>query len=395
MTDFKETLVRFLPKLLGLVTFLLILVLLLGLMLSVGNPGKKSQAQAHSAEIMTKYDMYMNNLVSDALEGVLSIEKVYWLNDDDLVAPEPDPNAYGEAAAPADLQWLLEEAAELLEGQETYFSLDTRLTWGSKIRYYLDETILVITWKEYHGNCTYTFSEVKIADASQFRRFLAGGEYGSDKQFITTEMADSVNAVVASSGDFYRFRNYGTIVYGGTVQRINSKIVDTCFIDDKGDLILVPRNTITELEEAQKFVDENNIRFSVAFGPILIDDFQRCEPYYYPLGEINDLYPRAAICQMDSLHYLLVTANDESTYIQTPNDVEENKELSQGYKNTPTIHEFARVLLATGCEKAYALDGGQTAAIAMQGKTINRVLFGYQRKISDIIYFATAIPDGG
>ena len=36
---------------------------------------------------------------------------------------------------------------------------------------------------------------------------------------------------------------------------------------------------------------------------------------------------------------------------------------------------------------------GQSAVIAMQGRTINNVNFGYQRKISDIIYFATALPE--
>jgi exopolysaccharide biosynthesis protein len=45
-----------------------------------------------------------------------------------------------------------------------------------------------------------------------------------------------------------------------------------------------------------------------------------------------------------------------------------------------------------GVDKAYALDGGQTAVIAMNGKLINRVVHGYQRRISDIIYFATAVP---
>ena len=400
MIDLKEKIAPLVEKLairlLGVLGCLLLACgLLFGMLLAVGNPGRKSQTKATGAEIMTKYDMYMTNLVSDAMEGVLSIEKVYWLNDDDLVAPEPDPEAFGEAAKAEELQWLLEDAAELLEGQETYFSTETRLLWGSKIRYYLDETIFVATWKEHHGDCGYTFSEIKIKDASQFRRFLAGGEYGSDKQFVTTEMAESVNAVVASSGDFYRFRNYGTIVYDGTVERINSKLIDTCFIDDKGDLHLIPRNTITELEDAQKYVDENNIRFSVAFGPILIDNFERCEPYYYTLGEINDLYPRAALCQMGERHYLLVTANDEFTYKQIANDVEEEENLERGYKNTPDIHQFTRVLMRTGCEKAYALDGGQTAVIAMNGQTVNRVLFDAQRKISDIIYFATAIPNGG
>ena len=41
------------------------------------------------------------------------------------------------------------------------------------------------------------------------------------------------------------------------------------------------------------------------------------------------------------------------------------------------------------------LCGGQTAVIAMNGTLINKVHFGYQRQISDIFYFATAVPDGG
>ena len=160
-------------------------------------------------------------------------------------------------------------------------------------------------------------------------------------------------------------------------------------IDDQGDLHLIPRNTIIEMEEAQKYVDEHNIRFSVAFGPILVDNYERCEPNYYMIGEINDEYPRAALCQMGPLHYLLVTANDMSSTKQ------DNDDELKGIAGTPTIHQFARVVQATGCEKAYALDGGQTAAIAMNDQLVNRVLYGYQRRISDIIYFATAVPDGG
>ena len=65
------------------------------------------------------------------------------------------------------------------------------------------------------------------------------------------------------------------------------------------------------------------------------------------------------------------------------------------YQNVPNIHTFAKRIHETGCKMAYALDGGQTAAIAMNDQLINRVVYGYQRKISDIIYFATAVPDGG
>ena len=355
------------------------LLFALMLVISVGNPGTSAQVTAVDVGIMDKYDMFMTNTISDSLDGILAIEKVYWLDDDDLVAPEPNQACFGELSDPKDAKALLERAADIIGDDKMYFNPDTTvLVPDTIIRYYLDDTIFALTWKEGHDMSTYCFSEVFIAHPSQFRRFLAGGEYGSEKQFVTTEMAASVNAVVASSGDFYRFRNFGTIVYDGKVQRIRSENIDTCYIDDKGDLIFNYRGEITDFDEAQNFVDENNIRFSVAFGPILVDNYERCEPNNYYLGEINDNYPRAALCQMGELHYLLATANGETHYPSTPN-----------------IHTFAKNIAATGCEKAYTLDGGQTAVLAMNDQLINAVLFGFQRKISDIIYFATALPDGG
>ena len=349
------------------------------LVTSVGNPGTSAQVSAGVIGVMDKYDMFMTNTISDSLDGILSIEKSYWLNDDDLVAPEPNQDRYGTCTEPAQMAPILEQAADLIQDDNLYFDPETTvLEPGKDIMYYHDETILAITWKEAHDNSMYTYSEVFIAHPSQFRRFLAGGEYGSEKQFVTTEMAASVNAVVASSGDFYRFRNYGTIVYDGQVQRIRSENVDTCFIDDQGDLIFNYRGEITDINEAQHFVDDNNIRFSLAFGPILVDDGVRCEPSNYYLGEVTDPFPRAALCQMGKLHYLLIVANSEGSRVYTPD-----------------IYGFARHVVATGCEKAYTLDGGQTAVIAMNDQLINSVHFGYQRKISDIIYFATAVPNGG
>lgn len=113
--------------------------------------------------IMDRFDTFITNEKSDALDGVMDVKKRYWLSEDTKVAPEPDQSKFGETDDPSTLGWLLEEAAELLEGQSLYFSLDTELFKGSKVQYYLDESILAITWKEaYQGTC-YTVSEVKIA----------------------------------------------------------------------------------------------------------------------------------------------------------------------------------------------------------------------------------------
>ena len=360
-----------------------------GMVLHVGNPGRQEFTKTGDFAIQQEFVRDLDANLSAMLGSFVAepgqeapevepVRKVFWLKDEDLVAPEPDQEKFGQTDDPASLGWLLEEAEDRLEGQTLYFNPETtEILAGTQVQYYLDDTILAITWKEMHDYSVYTFSEVKIAHASQFRRFLAGGEYGSEKPFISTEKAASVNAVVASYGDFYRFWDYGSVVYQGQVRRTRGDLTDTCLIDDQGDLHFFHRGEVLDSGTAQVFVDENNIRFSLVFGPVLIEDGVRCVPSSYLLGEISENYARAGLCQMDKLHYLLATANTEG-----------------GYQHVPTLHQFTTTLEATGCRHAYALDGGQTAAIVMNDALINRVVYGYQRKISDIIYFATAIPDG-
>lgn len=354
----------------------LMLQLLIWSVQHVGNPRGTVQVEVPKVNLMDQYDKYMTNGISNALDGVLAIEKVYWLNDSDQIAPKPDQSKFGVAEDPAQLQWLLDEAAELLEGQTTLFSTETKILPGSKIHYYLDDTIFCISWQQGIGTAVFTFSEVKIAHASQFRRFLADGEYGSDKQYYGTDMANSVNAVTSANGDFYKNRTYGTVVYNGEVYRASST-VDVCCIDDQGEMLLVYRGQIEGQENWEKFVEENHVRFSLAFGPIMVDNYKNVAPKIYPLGEADRAYSRAGLGKLGQLHYVLVAAN-----------------YGHGYSEMMTIREFAERMVSFGCEKAYALDGGQTGIVAMNGELMNRPDYGVQRTVSDIIYFATAIPEG-
>ena len=344
--------------------------LVLGKGIVAGNSG---QSQPASYTITQRYNKYITNTLSEVLDGVLAIDKVYWLSDDDLVSPEPNQDLFGTAKDPAELQWLLNDAAKLLDGQDTLFGPDTPVWEDSEIMYYLDDTILTITWKQIMDNSVYTISEVKIADPSQFRRFLADGEYASGSKYVATEMSEAVNAVVAANGDFYTFRNMGIIVYDSQLMRMEGREMDTCFIAGNGDLLFAHQRQLTDRAETEKFLEDNGVRFSLAFGPILIENGEKCpikDPY--PVGEGDVRYPRAALCQLDSLHYLLVAVNKGGTY-----------------EDTHTLQQFQNCLYALGCVQAYNLDGGQSATIVMNDQKINHV---WLRQISDIIYFATAIP---
>ena len=348
--------------------------LLLIIVIHIGTPRQKTVSQSNLG-VVERFFTNSSNIISDAAASVMNIEKKYWISPGAVAAPKPDRNCYGQTDDPASMSEVVKAAEKLLDGQSLYFSSDITLLEDTAIRYYLDDTILAITWKQPIDNTVYTFSEVKIADPSQFRRFLAGGEYSSGKLAIPTEMANSVNAVVASSGDYYQFRNAGVIVYNGTVCRVASS-ADTCYVDSSGDLHFTHIKDQMTMDTAKSYVEENDIQFSVAFGPILVENGQKHSFGSYSLGEVGDQFARAALCQMDKLHYLLVNANAEGNQ-----------------HSYPTMYEFAERIYQTGCRDAYALDGGQTAVIVMDGELINQVTHNYQRKISDIIYFATALPN--
>ena len=367
----KTPFLRLFRSLPGLVSGALAVSVLLGTVRWVGAPGRPSARQTERDGLGTSLTEALSQTAAEVFAG----ERRYWISRRALAAPKPNPAHFHQTENPAALE--LSAAEALLQGQPLLFSPQVTLAPGTAVRWYLDETILAITWKQVLDGGVYTFSEVKIAHPSQFRRFLAGGEFGSEKLYVTTEMAKSVNAVLASSGDFYGYRQAGTLVYDGVVRRVDNGLVDTCYVDKNGDLRFGSREDDRSKEQAQQFVNRNEILFSLAFGPVLIQDGQVVTPDSYAVGEINDHYPRSALCQLGPLHYLLAVVNGEEDYPQVP-----------------TIHRFARNLLDMGVKTAYALDGGQTAVIAMDGQLINAVLYGQQRPISDIIYFATAIPDG-
>lgn len=361
---------------LSLLSIILVAVILEMLLLGSSFGGHGAEQAAHSLDLLDRFDNFITNTASTALEGIVHVEKVYVLNDTDQVAPEPDQASFGTTDDPSTLQSMINKVHHRLENDELFFSSDTQIKDDTVVTYYLDDTIFAVTWKQTLKNVVYTFSEIKIQHPSQFRRFLADGKYGSDKQYLTSQMATSVNAVVASAGDFYKYRPYGLVVYNSEVERFHGTNLDSCFIDDQGDLIFSKAGELTSQEQLEEFVEDNHIRFSLSFGPILVNEGKSAVPRTYPVGEITGNFSRAALCQLGPLHYLLVSVNDEGPY-----------------KSFPTLFNFADTLIELDIEKAYTLDGGQTATIVMNDKVINRVSYGAERYISDIIYFATAMPE--
>lgn len=339
-----------------------------------------AEQSAENSEVeseVTQFESNLENLLSTEYGGkATQVKRGYYLWDDDVVAPVPNESCYGEVSDPHEMEPIIQQAKEMLDIGDMIFSPDVTLVKGSTIRYYLDETIFAMVWKTPINGTVYTFSEVKVAHASQFRRFLSEGKYNSGVLHTTTEMAKSVNAVLASSGDYYAYRRIGIVVNNGQVYRSRGHFLDTCFIDKDGDMHFSYAGEMIDKETVEQYVEEHDIRFSISFGPVLILEGKNVVPYRYNSGEINQEYPRAALCQIDTRHYLTAVAN-----------------IQRNYYNLITLKQFADALVDMGVQTAYTLDGGQTGTTVFQNDLINSVSYNSEREISDIIYFASAIPD--
>ena len=304
----------------------------------------------------------------------------YTLPDRTSPGPVPDAACFGFLEDPAALAAVLArpEAQRLIGGQTLDFAPENVLP-GRGVHYYLDETILAIVWQQDEHGAVGTFAEVLIADASQLRRKIADDTFGSYTYYYPTEFAAQTNAVVACSGDFYNSgrADFGLYVYDGRLMRWGLTSGQSCLITDEGDMLFTYENQFQTPEEAQRFIDENHVNFSLNFGPVIMDQGVDVTPYDYPFGEVLDTYARCAVGQLGKRHYLAMTINCESPdhYVYV------------------TLRQAADSIIAHGVYNAYTLDGGQTGSILIGGRLINPVQFGVERPMSDIYYFATAIPN--
>ena len=256
------------------------------------------------------------------------------------------------------------------------------------IEYYLDETILVLLWKEEIDGNSVTFTEVKIADGSQLRRKFADDRFGAQVQYFATELAQSTNAVVAMNADFYLFRDFGIVGYNRELYRFNTanytgiyskyNCVDTLFVTAGGDFLYKRLAEPNTEESIRQFMAENDVIFTVAFGPVLVENGEVVYCDWYPVGEINSGYSRAGIAQVDTLHYLYMSLNHSD-------------EKSARW----TVNTFAEHFAEKGVRTAYCLDGGQTGEVVFRGTPYNHIDFDKERLVSDILYFATALPERG
>ena len=69
-----------------------------------GHVGSSGITTGTDVAIMDKFDQFVTNNILAELGGKLDVERSYWLNDSDKVAPKPNADCYGQSDDAVSLQ---------------------------------------------------------------------------------------------------------------------------------------------------------------------------------------------------------------------------------------------------------------------------------------------------
>ncbi len=249
---------------------------------------------------------------------------------------------------------------------------------------YEDPTIRVVRTAKTENEAsrvTYYSAEIWIKDPSQLRTAPADpATFISQRVTYADALSRRVNAVYALNGDYCAaFQGNASIKYvlrQGTVYRETvDTALDMLLIDEDGNFHIIPGSP--ELETMDKTHIDGKLVFNAfQFGPGLVVDGKPVEDEYIlddnhspqfaiPSGGAR----RICLIQLEPLHYMVVC----SCY----------------YAN---LAQFKQLVLsvAPDCQNAYVLDGGGSAQLIFMGRVANNVNKNSRRKLSDIVYFASA-----
>ena len=245
---------------------------------------------------------------------------------------------------------------------------------------YTDGSIRVWTWREWRGDCCFNVARIRIADPSQLRTAMARDRINKNNYVWVT--AKDKNAVVAIGGEWL-YMNPGTytVRMGVTLRDKGYRDRDVLVTDQNGDFHLFKG---FRKEDIQKLEDDGFTPINVFnFGPVIILDgevqYHEGEKWEYIAGYTRSTQPRTGFGQIGPLEYLMVVTDGRNALSPTP---EGTKKRAKGC-NVATLAQYMKDY---GCEQAYTLDGGGSAAMYYHGERFSKSI---KRAVTDIVYFAT------
>lgn len=238
----------------------------------------------------------------------------------------------------------------------------------SNDNYYKDDNIEISITKTREYDTTIYIADIKLSDVSLLRRAFANNSYGKNITDTTSNIASSVNAILAVNGDYYGVQNSGYVLLDGKIYRNTSAGKEDLVIYQDGRFEIINEDDVT-LEE---LVNNGAVNI-LSFGPALIENGSIVVSENDEVGKAMASNPRTAIGIIDDLHYILVVSDGRTN---------ESEGLS--------LYELATVMSEYDVKTLYNLDGGGSSTMVFNGNIINNPTTSgrntKERSVSDIVY---------
>lgn len=234
---------------------------------------------------------------------------------------------------------------------------------------YEDDNIKIALIDYRENDTDIHMADVKVSSSEYLKTAFAQSSYGRNVTEKTSDIAESVNAILAINGDYYGAQESGYVIRNGVIYRETAKSGnEDLVIYGDGSFEIIDDDDITAEELLEK--GAQNV---LAFGPALVEDGSVSVTEDEEVGKAMASNPRTAIGIIDENHYVFVVADGRTS---------DNEGLS--------LYELAEFMESLGVQTAYNLDGGGSSTMYFNGQIINKPTTNgssiKERSVSDIVY---------
>ena len=234
---------------------------------------------------------------------------------------------------------------------------------------YEDDNIKIVLTDYRENDTDIHVADVTVSSSEYLKTAFAQSSYGKNVTEKTSDIAESVNAILAINGDYYGAQESGYVIRNGVIYRATAKSGnEDLVIYADGSFEIIDEDDITAEDLLEK--GAQNV---LAFGPALVEKGSVSVTESEEVGKAMASNPRTAIGIINENHYVFVVADGRTS---------DNEGLS--------LYELAEFMESLGVQTAYNLDGGGSSTMYFNGQIINKPTTNgssiKERSVSDIVY---------